>query len=218
MKKRKLIYRMLALLLLALISMNIQVPQAQAATKFNAKTAKKNLTLKYYELSDGILLICKNKNDYPVKLEGKVTFLDAGKNNLAISEDQNNCLGAKQTCALFYKAPADGNSSYMAYSSYKKSLKVSKCPYKSYSSKIKASTELHPTGFDLSVSNKSSKKLNVIRISLVIYGDSGDITGYIQKYATCYDKDTSITETVDYPVSCTSHKKIKVYVDTAYKY
>ena len=34
MKKRKLIYRMLALLLLALISMNIQVPQAQAATKF----------------------------------------------------------------------------------------------------------------------------------------------------------------------------------------
>ena len=57
---------MLALLLLALISMNIQVPQAQAATKFNAKTAKKNLTLKYYELSDGILLICKNKNDYPV--------------------------------------------------------------------------------------------------------------------------------------------------------
>ena len=209
---------MLALLLLILVSVNIQLPQIQAATKFNATTAKKNLSLKYYKLSDGILLICKNKNDYPVKLEGKVTFLDAAKNSLAVSEDQNNCLGAKQTCALFYKAPSDGNSNYVAYSSYKKSLKVSKCAYKSYSSKIKTSTGLLPTGFDLSVTNKSGKKLDAIRVSCVIYGDSGEITGYVQKYATCYDKDASVTETINYPSSCTSHKKIKVYVDTAYKY
>ena len=218
MKKHKFIYRILALLLLVILSVNIQVPQAQAATKFNASTAKKNLSLKYYQLDDGILLICKNKNSYPVQVEGEVSFLDAAKNTLAVSKDQNNCLGAKETCILFYKAPTDGNSNYVAYKSYKKSIKVSECKYKSYSSKIKTSTKLSSAQFKLAVTNNSGKKLDVIRVSCIIYDKSGNITGYVQKYATCYDKGASVSEKINYPLTCTSHSKIKVYVDTAYKY
>lgn len=223
MKKRKILCRTIALLLLIVLSLSTQIPQAQTVlgantTKFNAKTAKKNLNVKYYKLADGILLICKNKNNYPVKLEGKVTFLDADKQELSSSKDQNNCLGAKQTCALFYKAPLDSNSNYLAYSSYKKSLKVSKCEYKSYSKKIKTAANLQPTVFNLSVMNNGTKKLDVIRISCVIYDSTGAITGYVQKYVTCYKKGSSVLETISYPSTCTSHSKIKVYVDTAYKY
>lgn len=223
MKKRKFINRTLALLLLIALSLSIQIPQTQTvqaanSTKFNAKTAKKNLTVKYYKLADGILLICKNKNSYPVKLEGAVTFLDADKQELSVSKDQNNCLGAKQTCALFYKAPLDSNSNYLMYHSYKKSLKVSKCTYKSYSKKIKTAVNVQPNVFNLSVMNNGTKKLDMIRVSCVIYDSTGAITGYVQKYVTCYEKGSSVLETISYPAACKSHSKIKVYVDTAYKY
>ena len=173
---------------------------------------------KYYKLQDGILLICKNKNNYAVTLEGKVTFLDAEKHKLAVSEDANYCFGAKQTCALFYKAPLDANSNYLVYNSYKKSLKVSKCTHKNYSKKIQTTTNMLPSVFNLSVANNSSQNLDVIRVSCVIYDNANHITGYVQKYAGCNKKGTSILETINYPATCTGHGKIKVYVDTAYKY
>lgn len=219
MKKHKVLHRVLALLLLITLAVSLQAPQAQAAksTKFNAKTAKKNLSLKYYKLEDGILLICKNKNNYAVKLDGAVSFLDTDKQVIAKSEDHNNCLGAKQTCALFYKAPLDANSSYVSYASYKKSIKVSKCGYKSYSKKIVTSTNMLPSIFNLTVMNNSGKKLDVIRVSCVIYDHSGKIVGCVQKYASCYEKGATVTETISYPASCSNPDKVKVYVDTAYQ-
>lgn len=219
MKKHRILHRILALLLLLTLAISIQVPQAKAAksTKFNAKTAKKNLDLKYYKLDDGVLLICKNKNSYPVKLEGTISFLDTEKHVITKSKDQNHCLGAKQTCILFYKAPLDANSNYVTYASYKKSIKVSKCDYKSYSKKIVTSTNMLPSIFNLSVMNNSNKKLDVIRVSCVIYDHSGKIIGCVQKYANCYEKGSTITETISYPPVCSNPDKVKVYVDTAYQ-
>ena len=222
MTKRKFSHRFLPLLLICCMIFSFSVPimqtSAASQSKFNAKTAKKNLSTKYYKLEDGILVICKNKNSYPVTLEGKVTFLDAEKHELSTSTDQNLCLGAKQSCALFYKAPLDANSNYMVYSSYKKSLKISKCSYTSYSKKIQTTTNMLPSIFNLSVVNNGSKTLDVIRVSCIIYDNTGKISGYVQKYVSCYKKGSSVLETINYPDTCTNHNKIKVLVDTAYKY
>lgn len=221
MKKFKLLRQISAFLLLVILCANVCAPQMQvqaASTKFNAKTAKKNVTTKYYKLPDGILAICKNKNNYAVTLEGKVTFLDAEKHKLAVSEDANYCLGAKQTCAMFYKAPLDANSNYVVYASSKKSLKVSKCSFTSYSKKIHTTTNMLPAIFNLSVINNGSKKLDVIRVSCVLYDGAGHISGYVQKYVSCYQKGSSVVESINYPATCTGCSKIKVYVDTAYKY
>lgn len=219
MKEFKLLRRIPVLLLLMILFVSICTPQIQAASnKFNAKTAKKNINAKYYKLPDGILAICKNKNNYAVTLEGKVTFLDAEKHKIAVSEDVNYCLGANQTCALFYKAPLDANSNYIVYASSKKSLKVSKCAFTSYSKKIQAATNMLPSIFNLSVMNKGSKKLDIIRVSCVLYDSAGHVSGYVQKYVNCYDKGSSVVESINYPSSCTNCSKVKVYIDSAYKY
>lgn len=46
------------------------------------------------------------KNSYTVNLAGAVSLLDAEKRVIAKSNDQDNCLGAKQACALFTGFPA----------------------------------------------------------------------------------------------------------------
>lgn len=224
MKKRTngLIYVLVLLLLLGLHPNVIKASELNEeisilrSTKYNAKTAKKNISISYKKVGNGIVAICKNKNPYPVRLEETVEFLDAAKTVLTKETDGVECLGAKKTCVLFFKAPLTDTGDYKVYHSYKKSIKVGQTKLKDYSSKIITTTNLQPTMFNLSALNNSTKSLDVIRISCVLYDGSGRVSGYVQKYVTCYKKGSSILETISYPSVCPKPSKVKVYVDAAY--
>lgn len=225
MTKRKIgwIYIIVFSLLLCLCPVTTHAAQTDEysvmyGAKFDAKTAKKNISITYRKIGNGIVAICKNKNSYPVKLSETVKFLDAAGTVLTTGTDYVECLGAKKSCVLFFKAPLTDTGDYKVYHSYKKSVKVSKTTLKDYSGKIITTTNLQPTMFNLSVLNSGTKDLDVIRISCVLYDSSGKISGYVQKYVTCYEKGSSVLETISYPSVCPSPSKVKVYVDTAYKH
>ena len=226
MKKRKinLIYIMVLSLLLSLYPVpahaaeQVEEYAILCASKFNAKTAKKNISITYRKIGNGIIAICKNKNAYPVKLKETVKFLDAANTVLTTETDSVECLGAKKTCVLFFKAPLTDTGDYKVYHSYKKSVKVSQTKLKDYSNKIITTTNMQPTMFNLSALNNGSKTLDVIRISCVLYDGSGKVSGYVQKYVTCYQKGSSVLETISYPSVCPSPSKVKIYVDTAYRH
>lgn len=226
MKQRKicLIYALANALLFGLCPVTTYAAEPFAehavlhAAKFNAKKAKKNISVTYKKVGNGILAICKNKNSYPVSLSGTVKFLDAGNTVLSTEKDSVACLGAKKKCVLFFKTPLTDTGDYTVYHSYKKSIKVSRTEYKDYSDKIITTTNLQPTMFNLSALNSSSKKLDVIRISCVLYDGSDQIAGYVQKFVSCYDKGSSVLETISHPSVCPSPSKVKVFVDCAYQY
>lgn len=188
------------------------------AAKFNAPAAKKKISVSYRKVDNGILAICKNNNSCPVKLTGTVKFLDVGKTVLTTETDTVECLGSKKSCVLFFRAPLTDTGDYKVYHTLKKNLKVSQTKARDYSKKIITTTNLQPTMFNLSVLNSSGKTLNVIRVSCVLYDGSGKAAGYVQKYVTCYAKGSSVVESINYPSTCLSCSKIKVYVDSAYKY
>ena len=196
----------------------IQESTVYHTAKFDAKKAKKNVSITYKKIGNGILAICKNKNSYPVKITESIKFLDAAKTALTEEVDSVECLGAKKTCVLFFKAPLTDTGDYKVYSSYKKKVKVSKTSLKDESSSIITTTNLQPTMFNLSALNNGKKNLDVIRISCVLYDGSNKVSGYVQKYATCYQKGDSVLETISYPSVCPSVSRVKVYIDTAYQH
>lgn len=189
-----------------------------ASKKYDAKTAKKHLKYTYKKTPEGIIVLCKNNNAFDVKLNGTVRFKDAANHTLSTETDSLETVGAKKTAILYFKAPLDANGDTMKYAKYTKSIQVSKPGKTSYSSQIQCSTNTLATGFNLSVFNNSSKNLNIIRISCVIYDAKNNIVGYTKKYVTCYEKNTSVLETIAYPSHCQNANRIKCYVDTAYRY
>lgn len=218
--------RRISALLLALVlaccpvvtqAASIEETAVMHAAKFNAAAAKKNISITYKKVENGVLAICKNKNSYSVKLSATVKFLDMAKTVLTTETDKVECLGARKTCVLFFRAPLTDTGDYKVYHSLKKNVKVSKTTAKDYSGKMITTTNLQPTMFNLSVLNNSGKALDVIRVSCVLYDGAGSVKGYVQKYVTCYAKGASVLETIPYPSVCPSPSKVKVYIDAAYK-
>lgn len=189
-----------------------------ASKKYDAKKAKKNLKYTYKKTPEGIIILCKNNNPFDVRLEGTVKFKDAANHILSTETDSLETVGSKRTVILYFKAPLDANGDIMKYAKYTKAIKVSKPSKTSYASKIQCTTNTQATGFNLSVFNNSSKNLDIIRVSCVIYDANHNIVGYTKKFVTCYEKNSSVLETVAYPYNCQNPSIVKCYVDTAYKY
>lgn len=186
------------------------------AESFNKTKAKKNITVTYKKTPDGVLAVYKNKNSYPVKLTGKIRFLDTEKNELLVTKEVNNCLGANATCAIFYRAPYDNNGNVMNYKIYKGTFSVSKTSYKSYSKKITTATDIQTIGTNVSVVNTSGKKLKNIHITAVFYGNDNSILGCQGKYVNCYEKGSTDLFTLDHKPSWGQPAKVKIYVNWAY--
>lgn len=186
------------------------------AESFNKTKAKKNITVTYKKISDGIVAIYKNKNDYPVKLTGKMKFLDSDKSAIKTLKDVNYCLAAKSSAVIFYPAPYDSNGNYINYTSYKGSFSVSKTSYKSYSSKIKVSKSINTIDTNFSAINNSGKNLENIRISILFYDSNGEILGCKMKYLNCYKKGSVDLFNIDHAMNWATPAKAKVYVDFAY--
>lgn len=189
-----------------------------ASKKYDAKKAKKNLKYTYKKIPEGIMVLCKNNNSFDVKLDGTVKFKDAANHTLSTEKDSLETVGAKKTAILYFKAPLDANGDIMKYAKYTKAIKVSKPSKTSYASKIQCTTNIQATGFNLSVFNNSNKNLDIIRVSCVLYDANHNIVGYTKKFVTCYQKNSSVLETVAYPYNCQNPASVKCYVDTAYKY
>lgn len=187
------------------------------AESFNKTKAKKNITVSYKKVSNGILAVYKNKNSYAVKLTAKMRFLDAADNDISVIKEVNNCLGAKSTAAIFYPAPYDSKGNIINYSSYKGSFSVAKTDYKSYSKKLTVSSDIQTISTNFSVVNTSDKNLKNIHVTVVFYDNDGAILGCQGKYLNCYEKGSSEMFTVSHDIKWITPAKVKVYVDWAYK-
>lgn len=130
--------------LLCLILLATLAAPVQAKSSFDKSRAKKNVSVTYKKLPDGILAVYKNKNKTALKLTASVNFMDADKKSLSKDRQENPCLGGKSTAAFFFPAPRDEYGNPVKYDSYKGSFSVAKSKYKSYSKKIKVSHELTP--------------------------------------------------------------------------
>lgn len=189
-----------------------------AAKKKASKKAIDNVKIKYYKVEDGVVAICKNNNTYAVSLSGTVNFLDAAKHVLTKSTDNNECLGAKQTCVLFFKGPmtSDG-SKYALYYKYKSSMKARKTSNQDYANSIVATADMQPVAVNLSVLNVGKTKLDIVRVSVLLYDHNHKLIACIPKYVTCHKKGQTAMESLDYPSFAQGADTVKVYVDCAYK-
>lgn len=188
--------------------------QAQAA--FDKTKAKKNVTVTYKKLPNGVLAIYKNKNKDALKLTASMSFLDGDKKSMAKDKQSNLCLGGKSTAALFFPAPRDEYGNVVNYSSYKGSYSVAKSKYKSYSGKISISSELDVVQGSFVAVNMSGKKLSNLHATIVFYDGNGEILGCSTKYLNCYEKNAIDQFTISYVAESYRPSKAKVYIDWAY--
>ena len=189
--------------------------ESKAAT-FDKKKAKKNITATYKKVPNGVLAIYKNKNNYAVKLTGKMRFLDADGKDIEVVKTVNNCLGAKSTSAIFYQSPYDYNGNIVNYNSYKGSFSVAKTKYKSFSKKLITSYDIQIVSTNFSVVNTSGKELENIYSSIVFYDSNGKILGCQGKYLNCYAKNSTDMFTLDHDMKWGQPAKAKIYVNWAY--
>ena len=187
------------------------------AKKSSSAKATANIKVKYYKVEDGVVAICKNNNTYAVSLSGVVNFFDAAKHSLTRSTDSIECLGAKKTCVLFFKGPMtfDG-SKYALYYKYKTSIKAKKTTNKDYSGAIVATADMQPVAVNLSALNIGKQKLDIVRVSVLLYDHEHKLIACIPKYVTCHKKGDSVMESLDYPSFAYGADTVKVYVDCAY--
>ena len=202
------------LLCLAFLA-TLAVP-VQAKSSFDKSRAKKNVTVTYKKLPDGILAVYKNKNKTALKLTASVNFMDAAKKSLSKDKQENLCLGGKSTAAFFFPAPLDEYGSPVQYNSYKGAFSVAKSKYKSYSKKIKVSHELTPAEGQFTATNRSGKKLTNICAVIVFSDKNGTPLKCVVKYLNCFKKNASDSFSISYAGEPYRPDKAKVYISWAF--
>ena len=212
MKKTK---KILPFLLCLVLSATLAVP-VQAKSSFDKNRAKKNVTVSYKKLPDGILVVYKNRNKTALKLTASLNFKDAAGKSLSKEKQVNHCLGGKSTAAFFFPAPLDEYGNPVTYNSYKGSFSVAKSKYKSYSKKIKVSHELTPAEGQFTATNRSGKKLTNICAVIVFYNKNGTVLKCVVKYLNCFEKDASDSFSISYAGEAYRPDKAKVYVSWAF--
>lgn len=212
--KRMLKYKILFLCMAVLCAALLSPVQAQAA--FNKEKAKKNVTVTYKKLPDGVLAVCKNKNKDAVRLTAGMSFLDGEKKSISKEKQTNLCLEGKSTAAFFFHAPRDEYGNPVNYSSYKGSYSVAKSKYKGYHKKISISTELDVIEGRFVAVNLSGKTLSSIHATIVFYDGSGEILGCCAKYLNCYGKNEIDQFGISYVGEMPQPSRAKVYIDWAY--
>lgn len=183
----KITKKILPLLLCLTFLATLAVP-VQAKSSFDKNKAKKNVTVTYKKLPDGILAVYKNKNKTALKLTASVNFMDAAKKSLSKDRQENPCIGGKSTAAFFFPAPRDEYGNPVTYDSYKGSFSVAKSKYKSYSKKIKVSHELIPAEGQFTAANRNGKKLTNICAVIVFSDRDGTPLKCMVKYLNCFEK------------------------------
>lgn len=188
----------------------------QVHAAFNKTSAKKNVTVTYKQLPDGILAIYKNKNKTALKLTATINFRDGDKKSISKEKQANLCLAGKSTAALFFNAPRDEYGNVVNYSSFNGSYSVSKSKYKSYSKKINISSELDAVEGRFAAINLSGKKLSNIHATILFYDGNDEILSCSTKYLNCYEKNAIDQFKISYAGETYRPSKVKVFIDWAY--
>lgn len=188
--------------------------RVQAA--FNKTAAKKNVTVTYKQLPNGILAVYENKNKTALELTAAMSFRDGDKKNISREKQSNLCLGGKSTAAFFFQAPRDEYGNVVNYSSYKGSFSVAKSKYKSYSKKISVSSELDVIEGRFSAVNFSGKKLSNIHATILFYDSRDELLGCSVKYLNCFEKNAVDLFSINYADKTYQPIKTMVYIDWAY--
>lgn len=202
-------------LLLCLILITSLATPAEAKS-FDAKKAKKNVTVTYKQTPTGVLAVYKNKNKTALKLKATFKFKDAAKKNLSQETQENLCLGAKSTATLFFATPRDEYGNCIKYNSYVGSFSVGKSQKKDYTKNIQISTQLETVETKFAAINTSKKKLSNIHATMVFYNANGAICRCITKELNCFKPGELSQFSIQYPDNMTVPSKVKVYIDWAY--
>lgn len=192
------------------------IVQPVSAKKFNAKEAKKKVTVTYKKTSNGILAIYKNKNKVPVKITATMHFLGSNNKDTSKETRTNNCVSAKSTATIFFRGPIDADGNYISYVGYKGSYKVQKSKYKGYAKKITVSSELRVIDGAFTAVNLSGKDLSNIEATIAYYDGNDNLMGCRIQYLNCFKKNSIDQFTVDYIEGKGIPVKVKVYINTAY--
>lgn len=216
MKKTFLKSLSLFLCLLCLVLLCMAPGQISKAETFNKTEAKKKITVTYKKLSDGVLATYKNKNKYPVKLTGTLRFQDSEKKDIQVSKEENLCLEASSSCAIFFPAPYDSNGNYVNYTGYKGSFSVAKSKYKGYSKNISISSDIQTVYSNFSAVNTGKQSLSNIHASIIFYDSEGEILGCRGKNLNCYQKNSMDLFKIDHPLNWGTPAKVKIYINCAY--
>lgn len=204
------------LLLCTMILYTVLFSPIQADAAFNKSKAKKNVTVSYERLPDGILAIYNNKNKTSVKLTANMSFQDGEKKSISKDKQTNLCLGGKSTAALFFPAPRDEYGNTVNYSSYRGNFSVAKSKYKNYSKKINIDTKLDIIEGKFVAVNRSGKVLSNIHATIVFYDGNDEILGCAVKYLNCFEKDAIDQFSISYAAESWQPDHAKVYIDWAY--
>ncbi len=188
--------------------------QAQAA--FNKTRAKKNVTVTYKKLPDGILAIYNNKNKTTIRLTASMNFQDGDKKSISKDTQTNLCLSGKSKAALFFPTPRDEYGNPVNYSSYKGSFSVAKSKYKSYSKKINIDTKLDVIDGKFVAVNRSGKVLSNIHATVVFYDGNDEILGCAVKYLNCFEKNAIDQFSISYAAEPWRPDHAEIYIDWAY--
>lgn len=205
----------LILLLCAVLLLGMLTPTVQAK-KFNAKEAKKKVTVTYHKTQNGILAIYKNKNKTALKLTATMKFLVGNDSVLEKTTKVNYCLGGKTSGTIFFPTPRNEYGDYINYSNYKASFKVAKSTKKSYSKKIAVSSELKGIEGAFTAVNMSGKTLSNIDATIVFYDNNDNLLGCQTANPTCFKPNDMDQFTVTYPSGMGTPSKVKVYINSAY--
>lgn len=190
--------------------------QPAGAKKFDKAAAKKKVSVTYKKLSDGVLVIYKNKNNTTLKLTATMRFRDGDKNDISVEKQSNLCFGAKSTAAFFFAAPRDEYGNVVNYSSYKGSFSVARSKYTSRAKNITVSTELNAIEGTFAAVNTGNKTLSNIHATILFYDGAGNLLGCSPKYLNCFEKNSIDQFTVSYADRPWQPGKAKVYIDWAF--
>lgn len=207
-------YRIVILCLLVLCTTLVRPVQTKAA--FNKTTAKKNVTVTYKKLPDGVLAVYKNKNNVAIKLTAAVAFRDGDNKNISKITQKNLCLAGNASAAFFFQTPQDEYGNPINYSSYKGTYSVAKSSYTAYSKRISVTSEIDTIETTFTASNFGKKTLTNIHATIVFYDSDGKIVGCSTKYLNCFKKNSTDQFSISYSGKSWTPAKVKVYIDWAY--
>ncbi len=185
--------------------------------KFDEKTAKKNLSIKYEQCNKYTVAIVKNNNKYSVALSGYM-FYDKKDQGYSASAELLNLQPGK-SCALVFLNPTGVDGEYKKPSNYKVDWDVAEANQTTGLIKnIKCESELIENEVKLTFTNKGDKSISYIPYTCLFYSKKGKLLTVATGFANCNEAGSTWKTDVYHLLDSSKVAKCKVYVNGAYNF
>ena len=191
--------------------------------KFDAESAKKNISVELKDTGDGVVAIIKNNNSYTLNVKANFVYFNGGS-MISSDSEENPGLESKKECAVFFSCPLDSDYKKVAYDDYKISVNVD-CPSGSLIPNvdgISVKSNLGANNITAEATNNSKIKYSSAVISCVMYDNYGHAIGYDWHYLDCDNPGDTDYLSFDFPEDSNYNPIIpasyEIYINSAYTY